>query len=354
MKIHLKLKKIIEELQKEDVNMTQKKFIKDSNLAVSTFNKLFTESYNANTSTSIASIEAIISRCRKSDNEAVKHVTYDFLLDDSVENITRENIEINRITNFDDLTIQKIQEINKTEPYILNDIITNMDSSFWTNLQELKILKNYKTICKDIETIYSSLLQKGFNNFLKARNNLYLEYSNNESINQKIKEYTSLLNETISFIKSTDNYFAEEPLELMYLFNIDTSGKLKKLYDEILVNTYNNCVDFFIKDLNIQNKMKPTYNFDNFEEIHHLYTKLCIKYSIEKKYLIDTEEEISQNFNFDKLLKQLKFHIDNNICFTIEKWNEIIECFNIINTNQLQKKLKFELTENLILYMNKK
>ena len=174
MKIHLKLKKIIEELQKEDVNMTQKKFIKDSNLAVSTFNKLFTESYNANTSTSIASIEAIISRCRKSDNEAVKHVTYDFLLDDSVENITRENIEINRITNFDDLTIQKIQEINKTEPYILNDIITNMDSSFWTNLQELKILKNYKTICKDIETIYSSLLQKGFNNFLKARNNLSL------------------------------------------------------------------------------------------------------------------------------------------------------------------------------------
>ena len=229
-----------------------------------------------------------------------------------------------------------------------------MDNSFWTNLQELKSLKNYKVICKDIENIYSNLLQKGFNNFLKTRNDLYLEYSNNESINQKIKEYTSLLNETISLIKSTNNYFAEEPLELMYIFNIDTSGKLKKLYDEILVNTYNNGIDFFIRNDKLLSQIKQTYNFNDFEEIYHLYTKLCIKYSIEKKYLIDTEEELYQNFNFDKLLKQLQFYIDNNICFTIEKWNEIIECFNIINTNQIQKKIKYELTENLILYMNKK
>lgn len=353
MKLHLKLKKIIEELQKDDNNMTQKKFIKNSNLPKSTFNKLFSESYS-NNSTTVSSIKLIVEHCRKFDNKNVKNVSYDFLLDDSVENITRENIEINRITNFDDLTIQNVQEINKTEPYILNDIINNIDKSFWSNLQELKILKNYKIICKEIKDIYANLLQNGFQNFLKSRNTLYLEYSDNDSIKQEIDEYTSLLNKTISFIKNTDNYFEEGPLELMYIFSMDKSGKLKSLYDDILVHTYNNCIDFFIKDTSLQDKMKLTYNFDTFREINDLYNKLYYKYSVEKHYLINTEEDASKNFHFNKILEQLKFHIKHNICFTLEKWNELIEFFDFINTRQLQEKLKFEVTEYLILYMNKK
>lgn len=354
MKIHLKLKKIIEELQKDDAYMTQKKFIQNSNLPKSTFNKLFSESYNASTSTTIASVETIVNHCRTFNNKNVKNITYDFLLDDSIENITRENIEINRITNFDDLTIQKIQEINQTEPYILNDIITNIDNSFWTNLQGLKNLKNYNIVCKEIEDICSNLLQKGFNNFLKTRNCLYLEYSNNEIIKEKIHKYENLLYQTKSFVKNTDSYFEKEILEDYYLFSIDKSGELKKLYNEILVYTYNNSIDFYLKDADIQDKMKLTYNFDCFKEIYLLYTKLCIKYSIEKKYLIDSEEKALENIHFDKTLTELKYHIDNNICFTLQKWEEIMQYFNTINTSQLQKKLKFELTENLILYMNKK
>lgn len=249
-------------------------------------------------------------------------VTPNYLFDKNIENKSYTNISIGKETGLEDETIKTIREINNQNKLAFNKFVNTIDKDFWKNLQLLEFIKEYKEIYLELDNIVKILDSKHIFKNLKNVSDILFE-----SLEKNKLKLPIALKKELSI----------SPEEI----NID--------YYKILGND------------NILKFLSNTYNLNNFQELTLLYDILKKKLSLDdilfpekRPYTYDfkNDKEIYSSFNDNKAMKDFKFLLDNNILIFKELWFELILLFEKHNINDLEKRIKYQINEYLILYMN--
>lgn len=100
---------------------------------------------NTKTFPSIGTLDTIIKVCKDSNNKTLNNISYDYLLDENVINISNKNINISKELKLTDTSISKIYELNENNQNELNVLLENLSIDFW---KKIKINSTFKELHK--------------------------------------------------------------------------------------------------------------------------------------------------------------------------------------------------------------
>ncbi len=174
----------------------------------------------------IETLSTIIKVCQTSNNEKLKNISYDFLLNDNIQEIEANTAQVYQEIGLSDEVISKLKQYNHPLYYNYNNIINyylyHLPASYFKYLEFLKITSDI--LCElnktefDVKKIiklfdnesYLEYLERNFKNIY----DIYVSIKNKKEINDK----SSL----IDLISILNNHFKYLLLEIN-----------KKLYDEM-------------------------------------------------------------------------------------------------------------------------
>lgn len=195
-----KLKFILHEL-----GMNKKEFLEECHKYNPTLSKptLLNAINNKNKTTpTVETLMAIIKVCQASNHKKLKNVSFDFLLNDQIQEITAENIAIYQSVGLSDEVIERLKQYNHPFYYdygsIINYYFIHMPINYWRYVEMLKVtsdiqvsvskIKDYddlKNMLKHFDDDYFiSYLERNFKNIYL----LYKDLKNQKSITKNVKD----------------------------------------------------------------------------------------------------------------------------------------------------------------------
>lgn len=183
------------------------------------------------TAPTIETLSAIIKVCQTSGNEKLKHISYDFLLNDNIQEVEANNSTVYQSIGLSDEVIDRLKQFNHPLYFdygsIINYFFIHTPAKYWQYLEMLKAtcdIKNTikKTKTKNENNKYIKELFKLWDNEgyqLYVRNNFRSAYdlltnlkNNNEDILSKLDE----LNNQMVILEKHFKYLLLELQNNMY------------------------------------------------------------------------------------------------------------------------------------------
>ncbi len=166
----------------------------------------------------VETLSTIIKVCQTSNNEKLKHISYDFLLNDQIQEIEAHNAQVYQEIGLSDDVIQKLKQYNHPFYYnygnIINDYLYHLPTNYFKYLTYLKITSDiFKELSKpkpDVKKIikyfdhdtYLDYLNRNFKNIYDG----YLTMKNKKEIHNK--------NDTLNLLTILKNHFKYLLLEI--------------------------------------------------------------------------------------------------------------------------------------------
>lgn len=145
----------------------------------------------------IETLSTIIKVCQTSKSKKLKHISYDFLLNDNIKEIEANNVQVYQEIGLSDNVIEKLKQYNHPFYYnyhnIINYYLDNLPTNYFKYLEYLKISSDiFKELNKekyDLKKIkkyfnndsYLEYIERNFRNIY----NVYLSIKNKNEINDK-------------------------------------------------------------------------------------------------------------------------------------------------------------------------
>lgn len=302
-------------------------------------------------------LKDIVFICRKSNNDLLKEISYDYLVDDNIENMTRDNIDINEKLNLSDKAIKKINEINNEKIASFNIFLEEMKTDIWKSLE----------INQTVKKIYTGLINS--DNLIKQIMRIDLK-DHEESIKEYIKECINnneeiyKLEENIAIVKNGHvDYNGKEYNRIIRSFKTyreKSLTELKKLYNSNIIYLLGNKVsgDSEIKFVKMMDLLRYKYSDSEKELILRIITqlefitKICRQVCNENKTLfvelLQSTILIDSNIKFLKWCNENELYIDKTIIDRLQKIvTELIK--KVKNINYI---VMFQTNEQLNRYMS--
>lgn len=314
----------------------------------------------------LETIDTIIKVCKKSDNEKLKNISYDYLMDEYIDNISKDNISIGKELYLSDTSIKKLKHcFMLADSNIISNFIDFIPSDFWEYQSYMK------NICELQRYVNESnaLLSKMNTDNIKSLVDLYCNYKMEElNLFKKEKsknEYKEYLIKTLNFQHILESDSSIEELEENLIgvyrgFSVDLrdtfekylkNGKLDSKDSE---NYENKELQGFKKYLE-KNYKKDKENIDN----SYIETIRKVSKSYVSAYLLEflrTNFQTQHKFIKDKrkLYDKILLYTDNSISVPLELYKEIIQFFKeYYNSLEIfNKYLRLTISESLSIYYN--
>lgn len=169
----------------------------------------------------IETLSTIIKVCKTSGNKKLENISYDFLLNDNIEEVEASNSAIYESIGLSDEVIARLKQFNHPLYFdygnIINYFLVHTSGKYWQTLEMLKITCDIKSclnkikdnnkdkILKEIlkhfdRDIYLEYLERNFRNIY----DLYLNIKNTKELNQikkeKLQELLTILENNFKYI----------------------------------------------------------------------------------------------------------------------------------------------------------
>lgn len=171
---------------------------------------------------SIETLSTFIKVCQTSDNEKIKNISYDFLLNDNIKEVEAKNAAVYQAIGLSDDVIDRLKQYNNPFYYdygsIINYFFIHIPNKYWKYLEMLKTTVDIETQLLNIsknkdkqkalkeilrlfnDDIYLEYLERNFRNIYDQ----YLKLKNNKQINdvelKKLKDLLKILKDHFKYL----------------------------------------------------------------------------------------------------------------------------------------------------------
>lgn len=285
---------------------------------------------------SLETIDTIIKVCQNSNHILLKEISYNYLLNEKIINISDENIILNNKMHLTDKSIEVVSNLKKSlnTSNVLNNIIENINYNFWENLGYMEsLVKIQKATDILIEYGKKNSHKKDFVN-IKFK---YMNFKRNELEEQEElltkKEYKKYLIDFLDYADIFNEKDSIEELEENYFKKIDTFYLDLSDVLENFINTDGNVSNsaYSKDDLSkflIYLKEKYSYNDEFLNEYIQYFTDIYTKFAISS---VDFKDYLRYNFKsqhiylkqVNKYLKMLNKYKEEKINLDLEQYTKI-------------------------------
>ena len=312
----------------------------------------------------LETIDTIIKVCKASNNEKIKNISYDYLMNEDINNISEDNIQIGKNLYLSDKSIAKLKNsYMMADTNIISDFIDFIPEDFWEyqsyikntcNIQrKINISKNfYKKI--QSENIFS--LVELYCDFKKSE----LKIIKQEKTKKQYKDY--LLNKLYYKDIFDNNYSIEELEESLIELYRSFSGDLQETFENYLNDKMNSNKNYSNEDMkNFENFLLKNNKFtkDN-SMLKYIDSVKDVSYSYVSAYLLEylRKDFMTQHRYMKdkrKLYSRIELYIKNSINIPKEILNEINnyykEFYNSLDI--FNKYLQLLILDSLTIYYKK-
>lgn len=316
---------------------------------------------------SLETIDTIIKVCQNSNHNLLKNISYNYLLNEKLVNITDENSIINEKVYLTDKSIDIISKLKRSSntDNVLNDIIENIDYNYWENIGYLNALNK-------IQKANDNLIQyhnKEFNiNEFKDIKELYVIFKKNELQKQRKKlsatNYKKYLIKLFNYKEIFNEEFSIEELEYNYFEMLKSSCvDLSCVLEEFISNNENISNLEYDKD---ELERFSTYLRENYK-YNEDYINSYIEFLsvVNHKFIISTvdfKDYLRYNFKsqhahlkqINKYINILKKYREAKINLDLEEYNKINNFVNKLSELlvSLNKFFRLVINEYMLEYFN--
>lgn len=317
---------------------------------------------------SLETIDTIIKVCQKSNHILLKEISYNYLLNEEIINISDENIILNNKMHLTDKSIEVVSNLKKSvnTSNVLNNIIENINYNFWENLGYIESLVEIQK-ATDI-LIEHEKKNSDKKNFASIKLE-YMDFKRNELEEQKRlltkKEYRKYLIDFLDYADIFDEKDSIEELEENYFKKIDTFYLDLSNVLENFINTDGSVSNpAYSKDdlckFLIYLKEKSSYNNEFLDAYIKYFRDINIKFAISS---VDFKEYLRYNFKtqyiylkqVNKYLKVLEKYKEEKINLDLEQYTKISAVIYKLSELLLSLNKYFRLVANEYMgdYINK-
>lgn len=354
----------------KELNMNRKQFIEACNNINQSISKpTILNAINGNTKglPKLETIDTIIKVCQNSKNEKLQKMSYDYLMNESINNINNENISINDKTGLSDTAIEILYKNYNSAGSVLSYLIENVHYNFWEYQKYLMCVTKLQKKFLELNNLHNNEFK---NETLFNVKDLYYSFKKEQLSELKKektkKEYKKYILKELNCPAIFDNKQSIEELEQCLLqFYSSISVDLNQVFYEFLKTgqvpnkNSSNYTNDDLQKFKVYYETKSRYDcnsyFDKYinkiYEIHKCYISVfLIEYLKENfkgqyRYIKDREKY----FNKIKLYKDHGIKIDyKSYCDFHEEMKKFANSLEVLN-----KYLRLAISEYMSEYYNK-
>ena len=354
----------------KELNMNRKQFIEACNkVNISISKPTILNAINGKSKglPKLETIDTIIKVCKNSNNEKLQKISYDYLMNESIDNINNENISIHYKTGLSDKAIEILYKNYHSESYVLSYLIENIHYNFWQYQDFLIIINKLQGLLVELDELHNSEFK---NESLFNLKDLYYSFKKeqlNELKREKNKnEYKKYILKELNYPTIFNDKQSTEELE----------GCLLQLYSDISVDLRQVFYEF-LKTGQISNKNSDKYTNNDLEKFKIYYEEKCKYdcnsyfdkyinkiYEIHECYIsVFLIEFLRENFkgqyryikDREKYLKKIKLYKDYGLKIDYESYCDFHEEMKKFanSLEVLNKYLRLAISEYMSEYYNK-
>jgi hypothetical protein len=315
----------------------------------------------------LETIDTIIKVCKKSNNENLKNISYDYLMNEYIHNISKDNMDIGKKLHLSDESINRLKSsYYLADSDIISHFIDRISDEYW---EYQSYMKNICSLQRSINDL-NKLSEKFPIENSKSIVDLYCEYKKQELSNTKKdkskKEYKKYLIQILSVKDIFEtNYTIEELEDSVIEMYRSFSGYLKDIFEDFLRTGEVNDDDkkrYSKEDLDgFKIYLKNNYKYIN-NSLNRSYLN-CVMYACESYISAYLLEYLRANFKTQhkyikdraKLYKKILLYKDNIISLPLDIYNEVNEFmkgyYNSLDI--FNKYLRLLISDSLSIYYNK-
>ena len=351
----------------KELKMNKTEFIKECNKVNKYISKpTILNAINGNSKglPKLETIDTIIKVCKASNNEKLKNISYDYLMNEDINNISEDNIQIGKNLYLSDKSIARLKNsCMMADSNIISDFIDFIPEEFWEYQSYIKNTCNIQRRINISKNCYKKIQSENIGSLVE----LYCDFKKDELLtikkNKTEEQYKDYLLNILHYRDIFEtNYSIEELEESLIESYRSFSGNLQETFEIYLNNKMNSNENYSYDDMkNFKSFLLKNYKFSNENSMQkYIESVKNVSYSYVSAYLLEylRKDFMTQHRYMKdkrKLYSKMELYIKNYINVPKELLNEINNYYKeFYNSLEIfNKYLQLLILDSLTIYYKK-